>query len=776
MIKVITILLLSFISVNSFAQLATGSWRIHTSFTNPLAIATDNKTVMCAFSNSLLEYDIYANETSLWNYTNALSDIAISTVFYDKTSGAYWIGYENGNIDKLKDNTISNLPYLKMASIIGSKRINKFVADNGKLYAVCDFGILVIDPSKNEIRDTYYTNNNSEKTLSVVFYNDSIFALTPKNLYKAKKTNPILADYGQWQKIPIISIQPTDTLHYSKIEVFNDQLFIAKNNDVFEGDSILVYNNGVVTQPIVGDLEIRNIQTFNNQLYVVCRYNTAIYNQQLVLQDNIYQYTFNNSLKGMSSLAVTQNGETFIADDEWGLVRFMNNWNSIHVSPSGPASTDFYKVNSSKGRMIFSAGRVAKFSPSYNSPKAYTLIDEEWKYFAKYNQSELTNLNVWDISGVAFHPKEENTYAFGACGETKSLFITKDANQISESYGASNTMIESIPLNPVACITEVKYDKKGNLWMLNTQSNYPLKVLTKDGTFYKFETGSSSRQIFVEKLMLDADDNPWFTIPGVGVIGYFTNGTIEDASDDSYKVLNQGDYTGALPSNDVTDILLDNDGKLWITTTTGFSILSNPSSVAGAAYGQYNTYRPKIEYKGDVEYFLGKTNITCGTVDGGNRKWLGTANAGLFCLAPDGYEIIYEYNMENSKIISNTIFDIEFNSKTGELFVLTDKGLVSLRTDASTGTNDYKDVIVFPNPVQPEFEGVITIQGIKTDSDIKVTDMAGNIVYSTTSNGGTAIWNGKKVTGEDVASGVYLIWTAPKEGKGHKVGQVTVIR
>lgn len=760
----------------SFAQLATGDWRIHTSFTNPTAVATDGNTVMCAFKTSVLEYDIAGGESSVWNYTNALSDIAISTVFYDHSSDSYWVGYENGNIDKIYKNTVFNIPYLKLASVSSTKKVNKFTSYNGKLYAICDFGILVIDPKKNEIRDTYYTNNNGERNLAMIFLNDSVYALTPKNLYKASANNPILADYGQWSPISSLAIPLSeDSLSFSTMTTFSNQIFIAKIKEGFNGDSIIRYDNNTVSYPLTSNIELNDITTFNDKLYVVTKYNTAIYDNSLNLLDNIYQYSFGQSLN-LQTLAVTSSGDCFIADNDAGLIRFFNNWHSVNVSLSGPANTEFYRATNIKGKMLFSGGSVTKYTPAYNTPKAYTLADEVWNYFSRYNQTVLLNENVWDMNGVSFNPKDANNYAIGACGEKYSLFIVKDDKQISEKYGSFNTIIEDIPSNAVSCITDVKYDKKGNLWMLNMRSNYPLKVLTKDGVFYRFDTGSSTRQVLVDRLVLDDDGNPWFTVPGVGVVGYFTNGTIEDASDDSYKILNQGEYTGALPNNDLSDILLDNNGKLWFTTSQGFSILNNPSGVATASPGQYNTYRPKIEYKGDVEYFLGKTNITCGVVDGGNRKWLGTANAGLFCLAEDGYEIIYEYNINNSKLISNTIFDIEFNSETGELFVLTDKGLVSLRTDASTGANDYKNVIVFPNPVQPDFDGVVTIQGIKTDSDVKVTDMAGNIVYATSSNGGTATWNCKKVTGEKVSSGVYLIWTAPKEGKGHKVGQVTVIR
>jgi flagellar hook assembly protein FlgD len=82
---------------------------------------------------------------------------------------------------------------------------------------------------------------------------------------------------------------------------------------------------------------------------------------------------------------------------------------------------------------------------------------------------------------------------------------------------------------------------------------------------------------------------------------------------------------------------------------------------------------------------------------------------------------------------------------------------------------------VFPNPVRPGYEGLITIQGIRYDSDVKVTDVAGNLIFKTTSNGGTATWDGKRVDGSSVESGVYLIWTATNEGTSRKVGKVVVV-
>jgi flagellar hook assembly protein FlgD len=121
------------------------------------------------------------------------------------------------------------------------------------------------------------------------------------------------------------------------------------------------------------------------------------------------------------------------------------------------------------------------------------------------------------------------------------------------------------------------------------------------------------------------------------------------------------------------------------------------------------------------------------------------------------------------------VLDLEIDHNTGEMFIITDIGMMSYRTDATYEDTEYSNVTVFPNPARPEYSGPITIQGIQYDSDVKITDIAGNLVYKTTSNGGTATWDGKTLIGERVATGVYLIWTASNVGKGRKVGKVLVV-
>ena len=86
--------------------------------------------------------------------------------------------------------------------------------------------------------------------------------------------------------------------------------------------------------------------------------------------------------------------------------------------------------------------------------------------------------------------------------------------------------------------------------------------------------------------------------------------------------------------------------------------------------------------------------------------------------------------------------------------------MVSFRIDATYEDPSYETLNVFPNPVKPDYFGPITIQGIRYNSDVKITDAGGNLIYKTLSNGGTATWNGQNLNGEKVPTGVYFFWTA----------------
>jgi hypothetical protein len=44
---------------------------------------------------------------------------------------------------------------------------------------------------------------------------------------------------------------------------------------------------------------------------------------------------------------------------------------------------------------------------------------------------------------------------------------------------------------------------------------------------------------------------------------------------------------------------------------------------------------------------------------------------------------------------------------------------------------------VYPNPVRPQYDGTVKIAGLINRANVKITDIAGNLVYEAISEGGT---------------------------------------
>jgi hypothetical protein len=162
-------------------------------------------------------------------------------------------------------------------------------------------------------------------------------------------------------------------------------------------------------------------------------------------------------------------------------------------------------------------------------------------------------------------------------------------------------------------------------------------------------------------------------------------------------------------------------------------------------------------------------------VDGANRKWIGTANGGAYLVSEDGLVEIRHFNTSNSPLLSNTINDISVDGVTGEVFFGTDKGIISFRGEALQGSATYSNVVVYPNPVREDFEGPVAIKGLIEQTNVKIMDLGGNLVYETESLGGQALWDGTNFRGERVATGVYMIYLSNSDGSQSHVTKILFI-
>jgi len=753
------------------AQIGMGQWRLHVPSKNSHDVVAFNNRVYAAYVNGVSEYDFDSGETTIWDAVNSLSDISVSCL--GKHSNSLWIGYDNGNIDKISDNRVVNISAIKLAAVQGSKRINKLVENGSFIYAATGFSIVKLDPVKNEVRDTYYPTNGNEAILDIAFKNDSIYAITSDRLYKGKTSNIALADPAQWEvevRVPILTGQ-----QYSEVEVVNDELFILYNDDAYGLDSVFrLEDQGLVS--VVNEsftMEIKSINKVDDNLAVHFFDGTNIYRSDFTIVETIISYSTGVNVRPRK--VARADGHYWVADEESGLVKYASFGNSQDIGFAGPPKNSFYAMDWFKGKLVVAGGSLSGESGTINRSGVYIFEDESWKLKGPTNMTLWNTPNFWDAIAVSVNPVNENQIAVGSYSLVPLSLLTADG-QVTDTLTPHNTILEWGSIgNGSSEVTDLKYDEFGNLWILNGYSNNPLKVLTKDGDWYQFDLSSGSKNKHSQKMAIDYNGNKWVSIKDAGLFGFKDNGTISSIGDDKTVRLTMGQNQGNLPSNQINTIAVDFDNEIWIGTDAGFAILYNSDAAFDGGAGEFDAQRIKIEFEGNVEYVLGATNITSIVVDGANRKWFGTASAGIILMSADGLEILEQHTMENSPLISNAIVDLELDQSTGELFIITDIGLVSYRTDATYEDPDYENVIVFPNPARPDFDGPITIQGIRYNSDVKITDIAGNLVYSTTSNGGTATWNGKTLNGDPVGTGVYLIWTAANEGKGRKVGKVLVV-
>ena len=356
--------------------------------------------------------------------------------------------------------------------------------------------------------------------------------------------------------------------------------------------------------------------------------------------------------------------------------------------------------------------------------------------------------------------------------------IKNDEYRFITQYGYANTegaLDTTYYSNNRIRISDLKFDPFGNLWGLSSEVNHPLFVKTKDGLWQSFTMNQGVVDLFFDDLLIDNYGQKWGIIGREGgVFVYSDNSTIENSSDDKFKILNTLSGNGNLPSKQVYTITQDLEGHIWVGTDKGVAVFYNPSLI----FSEYNFDAQQIliqegEYG---QYLLSEEKVTCIAVDGANRKWVGTEGSGVFLLSEDGREEVFHFTSENSPLFSNNIIDITINQKNGEIFIGTSKGLISYKSDAIEGSEVQSQTNVFPNPVKETYYGPIAIDGLVTNANIKITDIDGNLVFEDYANGGRAIWNGKDKNNNRVATGVYLVFSVDESGKEKMVSKILFIK
>ena len=168
--------------------------------------------------------------------------------------------------------------------------------------------------------------------------------------------------------------------------------------------------------------------------------------------------------------------------------------------------------------------------------------------------------------------------------------------------------------------------------------------------------------------------------------------------------------------------------------------------------------------------------VTSIAIDGGNRKWFGTESGGIFVISPDGTEQYAVYNKDNSPLFSNNVLSLAIDDDRGIIYIVTDRGLQSAVISSTKPDAGMSSVYAAPNPVPPDYFNDVIIHGLADETVVRITDLRGNLVHETMSNGGGALWNLCNRDGRRVETGIYLIQCTTTDGVTRNVGKIHVVK
>ena len=221
----------------------------------------------------------------------------------------------------------------------------------------------------------------------------------------------------------------------------------------------------------------------------------------------------------------------------------------------------------------------------------------------------------------------------------------------------------------------------------------------------------------------------------------------------------------------------DMEGNIWVGTEYG-PVLVERDNIYTQNINITQVKVPRNDGTNYADYLLSGIAINDIAIDGGGRKWFATANNGVYLISADNMTEIHHFTTSNSSLLSDNVTSIAINHETGEVFFGTERGLCSYMSDATTTYDEMtKDnVWAYPNPVTPEYRGLITVVGLTLNADIKILASNGALVAEGRSNGGTFTWNGCDKNGDPVASGVYMVATAKADGSKGTVCKIAIVR
>lgn len=700
-----------------------GQWRGHYD-NHQIRSIIQGDLIYAASPYQIIKFDDKQNPSWI-DKSTGLHDIGITNLAWDPNNQQLIVVYANSNLDMIKGDQVYNINAIQRSNLYINKQINALTVFGNWGLLSTQFGIVVVNLSKHEIKDTWFPNNDqtSTNTYDVAIHKDSIYAATENGVWinSIGKNGPLPNGWVKLTQFDSLTIRHfvQDPL---KIYGYNNSSLFALPNS----QPLCTLPNGKLSQVIKTPSAFQVVVQYANQ-------KGALLN---ILPDFSTKTIIDSlSLSSPVQSLLDKDNTYWIADSAKGIL-----WGKTDMqwlSLGGP--------NAALGGIAFMNAR--NLIAPYGDPKKgfASFTEQGWKNFELINNIPLPNLYA------ATELKLEDQIWF-----TSNNKLVQIKNNNSVEWIQPNTLSGNY--------NHIQTDFNNNIWGIQNQQGL---VRYKNNTWSSIPIPNSFVSNGLNKFIVTKQGQAWIVAPNQQ--GVYIYQSTDYYTTETWKQLTAQANNGNLSSSKVTSINEDLTGNIWVGTDNGIGIFN----CGDIATEPCNAYLPIVRNNGFNGYLFQNETIHCIATDGANRKWIGT-NKGAWLLSSDGLEVLSYFNKDNSPLPSDTITQILIEPTTGEIFFKSMQQLVSYRGTATEGAATQNTIQIFPNPVSSSFMGNIAFRGLVNNAIVKITDLTGKLLFQTTALGGQAIWNGRTYEGHKVASGIYLLFVRDLTGSEQAVGKIVI--
>jgi hypothetical protein len=751
------------------------SWEDFYSYNNVKDFTKVENVIYALADNAIFTYDVTSGEINKLSSVQGLSGETTTAIYYNKEFKRLVIGYENGLLEVVDDDgSITISSDIVNFNQSGEKSINHISAFKNKLYVSTPFAVVVYDIEKLEFGDTFFIGENSSsvKINETIVSNNIIYAATETGIFKADVSNNLLIDFNNWEQL-------FSDKNFTGI-TFLDTLYVT------EGGSFSAFDGTNLTEIKKYSIEIKAIKASAKHLIISLKNTAIIFDASMT---KIGQFNANTSFNYSVNNAFFENETCFLATKNFGVLAATLDASDtyLEIHPEGPLTNDIFSIAANKNNLwVVYGGYNDVFGPTFNKQGFSHYNGENWRN-TKYNPA----FPVTDLSHITIDTNAENKVYISSLGDTKNVnsvstggILVVENDEIETFYNQLNSPLEDIvatdPNRVTIRVNGSAIDSQGNLWVTNIGVPNELKKLSVNGQWSSFDMRSvkTNGANGLSEMVIDRNNSIWYGSRNNGVFVFNENGNRK-------KALIATPSLGNLPDANVSALAVDRSNSIWIGTKYGLVVYKGASGV----FEDTDINAEPIVINGDENGFgerlLGDQAINAIAVDGGDNKWFGTDNGGVVYTNPNGQETIAIFSKRNSPLPSNRIFKIKVDNSSGKVYFATDKGIVAYNSNVSPFGDVLGAVYAYPNPALKNHE-TVTIDGrngthLPRGTNVKIIDVAGNLVYETNVvegqelQGGKVVWNKLNLAGNKVVSGIYIVLLSNDDASETSVTKIAIV-